>query len=396
MPTEPRSVTVLRVKRATGEMLRRPTPCATTVGDLLLAGVLALGALLQVLVFLPIAAPLVGAVIALGSTVPVAWRRTHPAVAALVGTLPWAIPAHGFVLVGYVAGVVLFYSLTAYCPDAYVAGGVVLIGCVLAVVGGAEQHVAIGEYFGGLLVVVAPAGVGLLVRSQRERTRQLEELTSLLERERDRRERAAVADERARIARELHDLVAHALTVVAVQADAAQAAIEKNPIQAHAPLATIRASAQQGLREMRRLLGVLRSDDGDADLAPLPGIAQLPVLIEQARTAGVTARLHLDQPNRDVSPSVDLTAYRIVQEALTNAGKHARGAAVEVDVRWLGDAFDIRVRDKGPGPNGAPAPDAHGLVGMRERVRIHGGTFEAGAVDGGGFCVHALLPAVDR
>ncbi len=360
--------------------------------DVVVAAVLAVLALLQVLVLLPIASPVVGTVVALGSTVPIAFRRPHPIAAALAGSAVWLVPTDGFLLIGYVAAFLLYYAVTAYTTDAYVAAATVLVGVLISIAVAADQHLPVGEYAGGVLAVVAPAGVGLLVRRQRERTRQLEELTRYLELERDRRERAAIADERNRIARELHDIVAHALSIVAVQADAAEAAIHREPQLAEAPLATIRVASHQALAEMRRLLGVLRTDPDDADREPLPGMAQLPVLLERAAAAGVTADVRVEGRPVPLPPSADLTSFRILQESLTTVAKHAAGAAVCITLHWESDLLDIRVRDFGPGPVGSPSPDAHGLVGMRERIRIHGGRFESGAAPGGGFQIHATLP----
>jgi signal transduction histidine kinase len=295
-------------------------------------------------------------------------------------------------LIGYVAALLLYYAVAAYSADAYVAAATVLIGVLVSVAVAAYEHLGAGEYAGGVLAVIAPAGVGVLVRRERDRNRQLEELALYLERERDQRERDAIADERARIARELHDIVSHALSVVAVQADAAQAALEHKPQLAQAPLATIRSSAHQALTEMRRLLGVLRNEFDESEREPLPGMAQLPVLVERASAAGVIAEVHVEGQSVSLPPSVDLTCYRILQEALTNAAKHAAGAHVLITLCWRDDLLDIRVRDDGPGPVGSPSPDAHGLVGMRERIRIHGGRFESGAAPGGGFEVRASLP----
>jgi signal transduction histidine kinase len=143
---------------------------------------------------------------------------------------------------------------------------------------------------------------------------------------------------------------------------------------------------------MRRLLGVLRADGDEDDLQPLPGISGLPALVDRAGLAGVPAQLSVGGRPLAVLASVDLTVYRIVQEALTNAAKHAPGSEVAVELRWLADAVEVRVRDRGPGPVGTPSPDAHGLVGMRERVRIHGGDLRAGPAEGGGFEVWARLP----
>ena len=360
--------------------------------DVLAATVLAVLALVQVLVVLPIASAAVGTVVALGSTVPVAFRRRYPIGAALIASAVWLIPTDGFLLIGYVAAFLLYYAVTAYTANHYLAAATVLIGVLISVAVAVIDQLQIGEYVGGVLAVVAPAGVGVLVRQQRERNRQLEEFAHYLERERDRREGAAIADERARIARELHDIVAHALSVVAVQADAAEAAIERRPQLAQAPLAAIRSSAHQALIEMRRLLGVLRAAPDVGERAPLPGMAELPALLETAAAAGVPAQLAVRGAPVQLPPSADLTAYRIVQEALTNAAKHAAGAEVHITLCWEHDALDITVRDFGPGPAGPPSPDAHGLVGMRERVRIHGGDFESGPAPDGGFEVHATVP----
>ncbi|GAA4243839.1 sensor histidine kinase [Dactylosporangium darangshiense] len=360
--------------------------------DAVVAIALVAVALAQVLVFLPIAPRPIGAFVAIASTAPIAWRRTHPVPAALVGSAVWLVPTDGYVLVGYVASLLLFYAVTAYVADHYLAAATVLIGAVFGIIGTALQDSGIGDYAGALLGVLAPAAVGVLARRQRRRTSRLEELTRYLEQERDRRERAAVADERARIARELHDLVAHAISIIAVQADAAEAALERDPALAQRPLAAIRGSAGEALTEMRRLLGVLRTDSSDADLEPLPGLSQLPSLVARAREGGQPVELSVDGTPAQLPPSLDLSAYRILQEALTNAVKHAPGAPVTVALSWRPDELVIDVTDRGPGAVAPPSPDAHGLVGMRERVRIHGGDLRTGNAEPGGFGVHARLP----
>jgi signal transduction histidine kinase len=360
--------------------------------DRVVATLLAVVALAQVLGFMPIAAAPVGVLVALGSTVPIAWRRSHPVVAALVGSAAWLIPTSGYLLVGYIAAVLLFYAVTAHVADRTLAAATILIGTIFSIVATAEQHDGVGEYVGAVLVVLAPAGVGGLVRRQRRQNAQLEELTQHLEQERDRRERAAVSDERARIARELHDLVSHAVSIIAVQADAAEAALERDAELAKRPIAVIRGSAVEALTEMRRLLGVLRTDAGDPDREPLPGLAELPVLLGRVRDGGHAVELTVAGTPVHLPPSLDLSAYRIVQEALTNATKHAPDAPVSIGLHWLPGALRIEVCDRGPGARGVPSPDAHGLVGMRERVRIHGGDLQAGNADHGGFAVRALLP----
>jgi len=223
--------------------------------------------------------------------------------------------------------------------------------------------------------------------------------------------------ERARIARELHDVVAHHISMVSVQAETARLTTPGLPAAGAHRFAEIGDTARAGLTEMRRLLGVLREDaeDAGADVAdrhPLPGLPQLAGLVDVARDAsGAGVRLIVSGPVTEFDPGVELAAYRIVQEALTNVRRHAPGAAVDVELCYADDALRLRVRDNGPGPAGspdgdghspqekpgteqyAPAGAGHGLLGMRERALAVGGTLRTGPAAGGGFLVEALLPA---
>jgi signal transduction histidine kinase len=209
--------------------------------------------------------------------------------------------------------------------------------------------------------------------------------------------------ERARIARELHDVVAHHISMIAVQAETARLTTPGLPAAGAARFTEIGDTARAGLTEMRRLLGVLRSDAGakDADRHPQPGLPQLASLIDAAReTSGAAARLIVSGPVAEFDPGVELAAYRIVQEALTNARRHASGAAIDVELRYDDDALRLRIRDNGPGPpagHGSAHPHGaaggHGLPGMRERAAAVGGSLRAGAAAGGGFLVEAVLPA---
>jgi signal transduction histidine kinase len=341
----------------------------------------------------PIAEPRALAIaIALGVTLPIALRRTRPILAAFLGTLPWFIPTDGYVIVGYVAVFVLFYSVAAYVPS---FARVALIATYTVAVGlfGAwrnDEHT--GEYVGAVTAVLLPVLAGRLVRHHRRQTQQLEQLTAELEHERERSAQMAVAEERARIARELHDVVAHGLSVIAIQADGAEAALDKDPELARRPLKAIRRSAEDSLGEMRRLLGVLREDGAGADLAPQPGLAQLPALVERAHAAGMPVTLHVEGTPRPLPASLDLSAFRIVQEALTNVHKHAAGAPASVWVTWRREALGLRVRDSGKGSPAHVNGEGHGLVGMRERVKLHGGEMSAGPLSGGGFQVMARIP----
>lgn len=199
-------------------------------------------------------------------------------------------------------------------------------------------------------------------------------------------------EERARIARELHDVVAHHVSMIAVQADTARLTTPDLPDQGKERLQGIATTARDALAEMRRLLGVLREDARvAAERTPQPGLARLEELIDGARDAGTTVRLTLSGRVGPVPPAVDLSAYRIVQEALTNARRHAPDASVDVELRFDADVLRVRIRDDGPGPS-TGGTDGHGLAGMRERAALVDGTVRTGAAPEGGFLVEADLP----
>jgi signal transduction histidine kinase len=222
--------------------------------------------------------------------------------------------------------------------------------------------------------------------------------------ERDESRRAAVdalldnaaRGERARIARELHDVVAHHISMIAVQAETARLTTPGMPAAGADRLASIGDTARQALTEMRRLLSVLREDAGtEPTRQPQPGLAQLIDLVDEARdAAGTSTRLIVRGRVLPLEPGVELTAYRIVQEALTNARRHASSVAADVELEYAGDAVRLRVRDNGPGPlDDAPDTLGHGLLGMHERATMAGGTLRTGGSPTGGFLVEAVLPA---
>ena len=215
-----------------------------------------------------------------------------------------------------------------------------------------------------------------------------------------------LAEERLRIAQELHDVVAHSMSVIAVQAGVGVHVIDDQPDQARAALEAISATSRGTLAEMRRLLGVLRDSDGARSSAPAPGLADLPRLVDDVRAAGVPALLHVDGTAGGVHAGIELSAYRVVQEALTNVIKHAgKPTRVDVTVRYLPGALVVEVIDDGRGlaarsGNGgageAPADGSgHGLVGMRERVELWGGELSVGQAPGGGYRITARLPYGD-
>ena len=361
--------------------------------DVVLAAVFLAASLTQV-VIAPIAAPAASVLIAVGSTVPLAWRRVFPVAVALTTTAVWLIPTSGgFLLLGYVIAVIVFFSLGAHTEQLervlVVCAIATAVGVVVTLLGPEPAPAAIGA----ALVVAAPAAAGRLVAHQRRQTALLQDLTGRLVQERATAERAAVAEERARIARERHDVIGHEVTVIALQADAAAAALAKAPERAAAPVEAIRRSAAEALAEMRRVVGMLRAAE-EEDLRPQPGLTDVPSLVAASRAAGAEVGLTLRPPDRPTHASVELAAYRVVQEALTNARRHSPGAPVEV--RVLGDDAEVLVEVVNTGAPAIPEPraarDGFGLVGMRERVRLLGGRLDAGPTDGGGFALTARLP----
>ena len=211
-------------------------------------------------------------------------------------------------------------------------------------------------------------------------------------RDRELATREAVAAERAAIARELHDVVAHHMSVMVVQAGAARAVGESDPAAASDALRQIETSGRTGLAEMRRLLGILKAEgDGDGR-APQPGLADLGELLDSMRATGLAVEAVVEGSTMPLPPGVDLSAYRIVQEALTNALRHAGGASARVLVRYEPAALELEIADDGLGPPDGPSTQGQGLIGMRERAQLFGGAFEAGPRPGGGFLVRARLP----
>ncbi|PSL03735.1 signal transduction histidine kinase [Haloactinopolyspora alba] len=240
-----------------------------------------------------------------------------------------------------------------------------------------------------LVVATAFTIIGDLVRSRRRARHELERQTELSELEKARR---TVLEERARIARDLHDVVAHHMSMVVVQAESAPYRISGLPPQAQEEFAAISTSARQALTEIRGLLGVLRSEDREVTHAPQPGLDQVGELVESAARSGVPVRLSIDGSPTAVGTQVGLSAYRIVQESLANAARHAPGAEVDVTIVYASTGLELTIVNAAPATPVEPAGPGHGLIGMGERANVVGGTLTTDARPGGGFEVRATLP----
>ena len=233
--------------------------------------------------------------------------------------------------------------------------------------------------------------LGDLVHTRRREALRREEERDRSVQAREERLRAAAAEERRHVARELHDVVAHAVSVMVIQAGAARQVLRTAPDDAEGALLAVESTGREAMTELRRFLGALADDDEPGGLAPQPGIGGLGTLLDRVREAGLPAALEVQGEPRSVPPSLDVAVYRIVQEALTNALRYARRAATLVRLTWEPAQLRLEILDDGPGTD-AIAPSGRGLVGMRERASLAGGRLEAGPRIGGGYAVRAWLP----
>jgi len=236
------------------------------------------------------------------------------------------------------------------------------------------------------------AALGDATRSRRAYIAAIEQRAIDAERTREDEARRRVEEERLRIARELHDVTAHSLSIIALQAGAAEKAVLRDPDSAIAALHTIRVTSKDSLEELRAMLGVLRSADEDAPLSPAGRLERLHDLVAAVEQAGVHVTLEIAEDLGDVPAYADVSAYRIVQEAITNVVRHAQASSARVVVRREGEELVLVIADNGRGTTAEAVAEGHGIAGMRERVAALGGTFEAGPVAGGGFRVAARLP----
>jgi signal transduction histidine kinase len=277
-----------------------------------------------------------------------------------------------------------------------IAAGVAALACV-EFVQSRLSSVSAGDYASFALFLTACWLVGRTLTLRGQQTQELRARVRAAERSRSEAVGRAAADERARIARELHDVVAHSVSVMVVQASGVRRLLNEDQTREREALMSVEQIGRQALTEMRRMLGVMRTDEERpaAALAPQPGLEHLDRLIEQVEEAGLPVTLHVEGSRLPLSPGIDLSAYRIVQEGLTNTLKHAEGARADVFVRYGTDVVELEIADDGPGTSNGDGM-GHGLVGMRERVALYGGTLEAGPRPGGGYSLRAKLPVEVR
>jgi signal transduction histidine kinase len=291
--------------------------------------------------------------------------------------------------------VLLFYGGGAFLTGAR-SWTAFAIGIVLVVV----VSIGSGQVVSNLVFDIPVFGalpffVGRWSQERRAREQASRERAERLDAERELRVRAAALGERARLAREIHDVIAHSVSVMVIQAAGARTVMDGEPGRARDALESVERAGREALAEMRRLLGVLGDGEQLRALAPQPSFDDLEELMERTRAAGLPASVRVEGEPVTLAPGLSLCAYRVVQEALTNAIKHAGPASAEVSVRWAADALELEVADDGRG-DAEPRlePGGHGLVGMRERAALHGGTIEAGPGPTGGFAVRARIPLI--
>jgi len=324
-------------------------------------------------------------------------RRKHPLPSALAVFLTFpvlAVLGPSYVLFygqAVMIGVAL-YAVARYAPPreavvGVLAGALLLVGADLTVPELQSPGEIVFHWAVAILLVAAAYNLRRMARRAAESQRR----AVAAEVAAAERALAAVVDERARIARELHDIVAHAVSTIVVQAGAAEQVVEDDPEVARRSLATIRATGSSALAEMRRLVAVLRDDETVGPLEPQPGLAALGQLVESMRSSGLEVELAQTGEVRPLPAGVDLAAYRIVQEGLTNVRRHSAAGCAEVAVAFSEDRLRVEVHDVGPPVQAPPEPGGHGLVGIRERVALYGGSVTAGPDGQGGFRLRALL-----
>jgi signal transduction histidine kinase len=345
--------------------------------------------------------PWVNAIAAAGATLPIAARRRWPlaaavtvaAVVALQEALGGDLTENS--ITPLLSAAMVVYAVAAYCERRRAFVGLVAVQVLIWTDVLLADKPAGGDFVFTALLVFGPWLVGRIVAARVELAAELSDKADRLEREQEKQAQLAVAQERARIARELHDVVAHNVSVMVVQAAAARRMIDHDATKAKDALGSVEQTGRAALKEMRRMVGMLGQGEDEVLLTPQPSMDELDSLIERAREAGLEVDLEVEGERKRLESGVDLSAFRIVQEALRNTLKHAGPARASIKLRYGDHDVEVDVSDNGRGVRAATengAVTGQGLVGMRERVAMLGGEIEAGYRKDGGFAVHARLP----
>ncbi len=375
------------------------------VVDAVFAGALAAVAVVEIWVPLDSAfgsgSPTLSTVVAVILCLALAVRRSWPLATALVVLLTWPIVFSIQPILLLFWGQLVPMAVATYSVARYGSWRAGLIGagagaaCLLFFDTQVMEMQEPGEIFFHWMVLILAWTIGQVVRKAERRAAESHRRATEIEVQARTVTLTAIAEERARIARELHDIVAHSVSMMVVQAGAAEQVADDDPEYTRRALATIRTTGADALAEMRRLVSMLREQDGAGELHPQPGIDGLSALVEDARSGGLTVGLRVEGEPRMLPTGLDLAAYRIVQEALTNVRRHAAAERADVLVRFADESLHLEVRDDGVGAATATATvsaGGHGLIGMRERAALYGGRLETISGSGSGFLVRAVLP----
>ena len=344
----------------------------------------------------------VAAVAQLAAIVPVAFRRVAPLAAIAISAavfLPYVIVYRGAFVAGVSVANAATLLLLVYSVGRHTEGRRLLTGALFALLFAAEPGIAgqtgWSDWAVNFIIAGGTLGLGVALRIQEGRSISLAVAADRAQSEQEATAQAAVHEERARIARELHDVVAHNVGLIVLQAGGARSVLGTNPERARTALRQVEETGRQTLTEMRHLVGILRVD---AEREPLPRLERLPALVDEARAAGLAVELEVEGAPVDLPAGLELAAYRLIQEALTNVRKHAPTSRAKVRLCYEPDRLRIEVSDDG-GPSDAVRDSArnasglgHGLIGMRERMQMYDGRMQAGPMPGGGFRVEAVLP----
>ena len=366
--------------------------------DVAVPVLLAVLAVTQLVAGHPPGNPTLLTVSALAAVLPLALRRRAPlavtvVVMAAVVVQVLATGGEPATFASFLAALVCVYTLARAARPVPMAVGLVFVAVAVVATALLQARTTPVQPFEAVYPLVyfgIAGGLGAFVRQRALRLSAMEDRAVALEGELEREAELAAAEERTRIARELHDVVAHGLSLMVVQAEAAEEMLARSPEAAAEPLHRVQRTGREALTEMRRLLGVLRTPDAGASRVPQPSLRRLPELVGEAAEAGLTVEVTVDGEPAELAPGRELAAFRIVQEALTNVRRHARATTARVRLTYTPASLRIDVTDDGRGRTGTHT--GHGLIGMHERAALYGGTLFAGPADGGGFRVTAVLP----